>query len=70
MKTNNSEIWKMVKILFLIVIGACLCFYIYGIIFKILNIEKNECQMTYMLEYPYYGVSFLHRFLNTIEVKS
>lgn len=34
-----------------------LCLYLYGILSTILLNEQNDCEMTYMLEYPQFVVS-------------
>lgn len=42
----------MLTRLFLIVSLFSLCFYLYGILYTILNVEPNSCTMTYMFKYP------------------
>lgn len=41
----------------LIVALIALIIYIYGILVTITSIEKNDCRMTYMFEYPQFVVS-------------
>lgn len=36
-----------------------LVIYFYGVLVTITSIEKNECKMTYMFEYPQFVVSLL-----------
>lgn len=44
----------------LVVALVALVIYIYGILVTITSIEKNDCRMTYMYEYPQFVVSFIH----------
>lgn len=41
----------------LIVALVALIIYIYGILVTITSVEKNNCRMTYMFEYPQFVVS-------------
>lgn len=34
-----------------------LIIYVYGILVTITSVEKNDCKMTYMFEYPAFSVS-------------
>lgn len=49
----------------LIVALIALIIYIYGILVTITSIEKNDCRMTYMFEYPQFVVSS-QNLINTI----
>lgn len=44
----------------LVVALVALVIYIYGILVTITSIEKNDCRMTYMFEYPQFVVSSVY----------
>lgn len=48
---------KMINKLFLVVSLFCLLLYLFGILTSIVNVEENDCKMTYMFEYPQFIVS-------------
>lgn len=50
----------MINKIFLIVSLVCLLFYLYGILTSIVEVEENDCKMTYMFEYPQFIVSKFH----------
>lgn len=50
----------------LIVALIALTIYLYGVIIAITTPEKNNCQMTYMFEYPQFVVCMIHEYMNEI----
>lgn len=47
----------MINKVFLVVSLFCLLLYLFGILTSIINVEENNCKMTYMFEYPQFVVS-------------
>lgn len=50
MAVNPNQVGLVVALLTLL-------FYLYGMLVSITSIEKNDCKMTYMFEYPQFVVN-------------